>query len=118
MARRKRIGIKRARLSIVEGIALYLAVADLGVGETAHALERFGIDYCCMPQPRHQFLRATKQLHFYATGSAIAAMRKAGRKVEVIADAQKEAAKMQKRIPKDDRFKGGKTGPEGVGKLI
>jgi hypothetical protein len=48
----------------------------------------------------------------------VTALREAGRKVEVLADANAEGKRLQKLVGKGDRFEGGRLGPPGVGKLI
>jgi hypothetical protein len=95
----------------------YRILVDISPHETRRNLGAYHIDHCCMPQPE---LDATgvRRLHGYASGATVAALRKSGRKVEVLADADAEGKRLRKFIGKGDRFKGGRRGPPGVGKLI
>jgi hypothetical protein len=102
----------------VKGDTLYRVHVDLSPHETVGILGSFRLDYCCMPQDRAPE-PGRRRLHAYASGATVAAMRKAGRRVEVIADAHAEGRRMQKLLGGGtDRFRGGKQGPEGVGTLI
>jgi hypothetical protein len=81
-------------------------------------LRRFRLDHCCMPQPAAE-PTGVRRLHAYASGATVAALRKAGRKVDVRADADAEGKRLQKKlIGKGDRFSGGRGGPRGVGELV
>jgi len=101
----------------VDDKAIYRVHVEMSPHETVRNLGAFKLDYCCMPQERdtHDGLL---RLQAYASGAAIAALRKAGRKVDVLADAQAEGQRMQKLISRTNRFAGGKSGPETIGKLI
>jgi hypothetical protein len=101
----------------VDDKTIYRIRVEMSPHETVRNLGEFRMDYCCMPQERDE-RSGKKRLHAYARGATIAALRKAGRKVEVLADAIAEGRRMQKLISKTDRFEGGKRGPEAIGKLI
>jgi hypothetical protein len=102
----------------VKDETLYRVRVDLSPHETVGILGSFHLDYCCMPQERAPE-PGRRRLHAYASGATVAAMRKAGRRVEVMADAHAEGRRMQKLLGRGaDRFRGGKHGPEGVGTLI
>jgi hypothetical protein len=96
---------------------IYRIRVQMSSHETVRNLGQFRLDYCCMPQERDD-RGGPPRLHAYARGAVVTAMRKAGRKVEVLADALAEGRQMQKFISKTDRFQGGKKGPETIGKLV
>ena len=96
---------------------IYRVRVQMSPHETVRNLGQFRLDYCCMPQ-EHDDRGGPPRLHAYARGAAVTAMRKAGRKVEVLADALAEGRRLQKFISKTDRFQGGKKGPETIGKLV
>jgi hypothetical protein len=108
---------RRARAPRVAPRRTYRILVDMSPHERAAALGEFRIDHCCMPQPRRDASGAWR-LHGFATGSTIASLRRSGRKVEVLADAQTEGRRLQRFIGKGDRFEGGRRGPTGVGKLV
>jgi len=101
----------------VDDKKIYRVRVEMSPHETVRNLGAFKLDYCCMPQERDE-RGGQRRLHTYARGAVVAAMRKAGRKVEVLADAHVEGQRMQKLISKTNRFEGGKRGPETIGKLI
>jgi hypothetical protein len=119
MARGKRIAAPAAGFEApVKAETLYRVRVDLSPHETVGNLGAFHLDYCCMPQERAPD-GASRRLHTYASGATVAALRKAGRRVEVLADAHAEGRRMQKLLGGGtDRFRGGKQGPEGVGTLV
>jgi hypothetical protein len=114
MAKKADTGGQKAR--IVHN-KMYRVLVDVSPHETVRNLGAFKLDYCCMPQPRDE-KTGGRRVHAYASGATVAALRKAGRAVDVRADAMVEGRRMQKRIAKGDRFRGGRDGPSGVGKLI
>ena len=95
----------------------YRVLVDLGPHETVRNLHRFRLDYCCMPQ-RPPDRSGVRSLHAFASGRKVAALRRAGRKVRVLADADIEGARARRFIGQGDRFKGGRSGPRGVGRLV
>jgi hypothetical protein len=95
----------------------YRILVDVGPHETPRNLGAYHVDHCCMPQPDPDG-SGIRRLHAYSTGATVLGLRKSGRKVEVLADADAEGKRLQKFIGKGDRFKGGCHGPPGVGKLI
>jgi hypothetical protein len=101
----------------VEDHTIYRVRVDMSPHETVRNLGAFKLDYCCMPQERDE-RGATRRLHAYARGAVVAALRKAGRKVEVLADAHAEGRRMQQLISKTNRFEGGRRGPDTIGELI
>ena len=101
----------------VDDKKIYRVRVDMSPHETVRNLGAFNLDFCCMPQEREE-RGSQRRLHAYARGATVAALRKAGRRVEVLADAMAEGQRMQKLISKTDRFEGGKRGPEAIGKLI
>jgi hypothetical protein len=88
----------------------YRVVVNIGPHETSRNLHPFHLDHCCMPQ-RPADSAGVRSLHGYTSGATVTALHKAGRKVSVLADAQRF-------VGKGDRFKGGRRGPPGVGKLV
>jgi hypothetical protein len=109
---------KRAnRTILVATDKTYRVLINVGPHETPRNLHPFRLDHCCMPQ-RPADATGVRWLHAYASGATVRALRKAGRKVSVLADAEKEGKRAQQFVGKGDRFKGGRLGPPGVGKLI
>jgi hypothetical protein len=96
----------------------YRVLVDLAPNETVGSLRDVNLDHACMPQPPRDERAGITRLHAYASGHAIETLRKAGRKVEVLADAMAEGKRLQKLVGKGDRFEGGRRGPGGVGKLV
>ena len=95
----------------------YRVLVNVGPHETSRNLHPFHLDHCCMPQ-RPADSAGVRWLHSYASGATVTALRKAGRRVSVLADAEKEGKRAQRFVGKGDRFKGGRYGPPGVGKLV
>jgi hypothetical protein len=95
----------------------YRVLVEIGPHETSRNLGSHQIDHCCMPQPDPDST-GIRRLHGYTSGMMVTALRKAGRKVEVLADANAEGKRLQKLVGKGDRFEGGRLGPPGVGMLI
>jgi len=95
----------------------YRIFVHLPPGKTLRELSEFPLDHCCMPHHRDEKTGA-QRLMAYAKGAHVEAMRTAGHKIEVLADADKEGKRLQKLISKKDRFHGGKSGPSGVGTLF
>ena len=95
----------------------YRVLVDVGPHETARNLHRFRLDHCCMPQ-RPPDRAGVRWLHAFASGRKVVALRRAGHKVRVLADADIEGAHARRFIGKGDRFKSGRQGPKGVGKLV
>ena len=95
----------------------YRILVEISPHETPRNLGAYHIDHCCMPQPDRDDT-GVRRLHAYASGATVSALRKSGRTVKVVADADAEGKRIQKFIGKGDRFKGGRRGPPGVGKLI
>jgi hypothetical protein len=118
MARKSRVVAKRAgKLARVATNKTYRVLVEISPHETVRNLGAFHLDHCCMPQPRDE-KTGGRRVHAYAQGSTIVALRQAGRKVEVLADAMVEGKRMQKLVGKGDRFQGGRRGPAGIGKLV
>ena len=101
----------------VDPKTIYRIRIDLAPDENAQALRAFRLDYCCMPFERDP-KGGRMRLHSYANGATAAAMRKAGRTVEVMGDAVAETKHLHKLFSKADRFQGGLRGPELIGTLI
>jgi hypothetical protein len=97
----------------------YRVLVDMMPGENAPSLNMFQLDYCCMPQMQTSS-RLVQRLHAFADGATIDAIRKSGRAVEVLADAEDESRRaIAAAGPADrDRFEGGVRGPDLVGRLI
>lgn len=95
----------------------YRILVETAADEVVSDFRRYHLDYWCMPQP-HAAASGVRWLHAHASGATVAALRKAKRKVKVLADARKEGKRLQKSISKIDRFAGGGSGPPGVGKLV
>ena len=94
----------------------YRILVELSPHEHVANLSRFHLQHSCMPQSPPT-ASGSRDLHAFARGAAITSLRKAGRKVRVLADADAEGRRLQRSIGKGDRFKGGRSGPRGVGKL-
>jgi hypothetical protein len=117
MARKSKfIAMGVGKDAAVDPKRMYRVVVEMKPGETVRDLKGFKLDYCCMPQSR-EIVAGKSRLHAYSSGAAIAAIRKAGRPVEVLADAEEEGKRMQKFVSKTNRFAGG-AHPQGVGVLI
>jgi hypothetical protein len=95
----------------------YRILVEVGPHESLRNLHHFRLDHCCMPQ-RSIDDAGVRRLHAYASGATIVALRKAGRKVKVLADANAEGKILRRFVGKGDRFEGGQRGPAGVGKLV
>lgn len=95
----------------------YRILVEMSPHETVGNLGEFRLQHACMPQPRPTE-SGTGRLHAFARGATVVALRKAGRKVRVLADADAEGKRLQRHIGKGDRFKGGRSGPKGIGKLV
>ena len=117
MARQSRAARLRGKIAFIAADNTYRVIVRMTPHETVRNLGAFRLDFCCMPQPR-SVTSGERTLHAYASGRTIAELRKAGRTVEVLADAKLEGRRMQKLVGKGDRFKGGRLGPAGVGKLV
>ena len=115
MARRSRVRRASSGKRVAPG-KTYRLLVEVGPHETPRNLHPFRLDHC-MPQ-RPAYENGVRRLHAYASGSTVKALRKAGRKVKVLADADKEGKRLQRHIGKGDRFRGGRHGPVGVGKLV
>ena len=94
----------------------YRILVESSPFERVTNLSRFHLQYSCMPQPPPA-ASGSRQLHAFARGVAVRALRKAGRKVTVLADADAESQRLQRSIGKGDRFRGGQSGPKGIGRL-
>jgi len=118
MAKKARYASKRGGKNVrVASTKTYRILVETSPHETVRNLGHFRLDHCCMPQPPRDAIGGGR-LHAYASGATVAALRKAGRKVHVLADAITEGKRAQKHIGKGDRFQGGQRGPAGLGKLI
>jgi len=95
----------------------YRILVEMSPHEKVGNLGGFRVQHACMVQPRPTE-SGTRNLHAYARGATITALRKAGRKVTVLADADAEGKRLQKHIGTGDRFKAGRFGPKGSGKLV
>ena len=116
MVRRSRVRRASSGKRVAPG-KTYRLFVEVGPHETPRNLHPFRLDHCCMPQ-RPADENGVRRLHAFASGSTVKALRKAGRKVKVLADADKEGKRLQRHIGKGDRFRGGRRGPVGVGKLV
>ena len=114
---KKRRPAKRAAGPRIDRTGSYRILVEMRPNEEFDDMGRRRLDYLCMPQPP-ETASGVRRVHAYASGSTVTALRKAGRKVKVLADARKEGKRLQKFISKTDRFAGGKNGPPGVGKLV
>ena len=102
----------------VDAAKLYRVRVAMSPHENVRILDPYNLDYCCMPQERGE-RGGPVLLQAYARGAQVAAMRKAGRRVEVLADALEEGRRMQALVSKTNRFSAaGGGGPQPVGKLI
>jgi|ERR1043165_5055521 hypothetical protein len=110
----KRKAPSKARVSSSK---VYRVLVEMSPHETIRNASTPGLNYCCMPQPAPD-ASGQRRIHGYASGTAVKALRRAGRAVHVIADAAAEGKRAQKNVSKIDRFEGGRSGPPGVGKLI
>ncbi|MGD9923384.1 MAG: hypothetical protein AB7V13_18360 [Pseudorhodoplanes sp.] len=102
----------------VRNNGVYRILVDMVPGESLAALAPFRLDYCCMPQAQASS-RPIQRLHAFAGGATVEAMRKAGRNVEILADAEAESrtAISELRLADEDRFASGSLPPT-VGRLI
>jgi hypothetical protein len=118
MAKKSSSVAKRRRGAVPLGPRkTYRVHVHMSAHETAANLGTDGLDHCCMPQPPRN-MEGHRQLHAFASGAAIAELRRKGRKVEILADTAVEGKKAQKNVSTVDRFKGGRSGPPGVGDLL
>jgi len=117
MARKSRPAKRAAGKTRLAPGKNYRVLLEVSPHESLRNMRGFRLDHCCMPQPPAD-QGGTQRLHAFATGATIAALRKAGRTVKVLADADAEGKRMQKLIAKGDRFQGGRSTPRGVGKLV
>ena len=117
MAEKPRKARKRSGETKVDPRQTYRVHIRMDPHETARHLATNGLDHCCMPQP-HRHEDGSRKLHAYASGKAIIALRRKGRRVKVLANTATEGKKAQKNVSTGDRFKGGERGPPGVGILI
>jgi hypothetical protein len=95
----------------------YRVLVEMSPHEKVGNLSGFNLQHVCMPQPRPT-ASGTRHLHAFARGTTVSRLRKAGRTVKVLADADAEGKRLQKHIGKGDRFQGGRAAPKGVGKLV
>ena len=116
MARRPRRA--SAKQTATEAAKTYRVLVEVGPHEGVGNLEGVTLDHACMPQPPRDASTGARHLHAYASGKTVEALRKTGRSIDVLADAEAESKRLQKMVGKGDRFKGGRSGPKGVGKLI
>ena len=117
MARKSRPAKRATGKTRVARGKTYRILLEVSPHESLRNMRGFRLDHCCMPQPPAD-KSGTQRLHAFATGSTVAALRKAGRTVKVLADADAEGKRMQQLIGKGDRFEGGRGAPRGVGKLV
>jgi hypothetical protein len=118
MAKKARYASKRgSKHARIASSKTYRVLVETSPHETARNLGRFRLAHCCMPQPPRD-ANGGRRLHAFASGATVTALRKAGRKVHVLADANAEGKRAQKHIGKGDRFQAGQRGPSGIGKLI
>ena len=117
MAKTSRLPATRARkYARIVPSKQYRILVELSPYEKVANLSRFHLQHSCMPQSPPA-ANGSRDLHAFAPGTAVTALRKAGRKVTVLADADAESRRLQRNIGKGDRFKGGRSGPTGVGRL-
>jgi hypothetical protein len=107
---------KRGAMTI-DARKTYRVLVHMAPHESARHLETEEVDHCCMPQP-HRHQEGHRQLHAFATGSAIDALKRKGRVVHILADTSVEGKEAQKNVGTGDRFRRGRSGPPGVGELI
>jgi len=97
----------------------YRVLVDLLPGESPASLAPFYLDYCCIPQAAPSG-RLVQQLHALADAATVEEMRKLGRGVQILADADSESKEAIRSLGSADRdrFSGGAQGPALVGRLI
>ncbi len=117
MAKASRTVAKRARAGRIAAGKHYRILVEMSPHERVANLGAFRLDHACVPQPEPS-AAGMRQLHAFARGTAVLALRKAGRSVTVLADADAEGKRLQKHVGKGDRFKGGRYGPSGIGQLV
>jgi hypothetical protein len=117
MARKARRAKRASGKTRIKSGKTFRVLLEVSPHESLRNMRGFRLDHCCMPQPPAD-QSGTQRLHAFAKGSTIQALRKAGRKVKVLADAEAEGKRAQKQIGKGDRFEGGHRPPSGVGKLV
>jgi len=118
MTKRPRaIGKRSSKGSKIAAAKYYRVLVEMSPHESVRNLSGFRLDHSCMPQPLPTASGA-RHLHAFAGGAAIVALRKAGRKVKVLADTDAEGVRLRKHVGRGDRFLGGRSGPKGVGRLI
>jgi hypothetical protein len=101
----------------VKARKFYRILVEVGPHESLRNLHHFRLDHCCMPQ-RSIDDAGIRRLHAYASGATVLALRKAGRKVKILADVNAEGKSVRQFVGKGDRFQGGQHGSTGVGKLV
>ena len=116
MAKTIRSHAGRRRRRRIIATKQYRILVELSPFEKVTNLSRFHLQHSCMPQPPPA-TSGSRHLHAFARGVAVTALRKAGRKVAVLANADAESRRLQRSIGKGDRFRGGQSGPKGIGKL-
>jgi hypothetical protein len=115
---KKRSHLKhKQRVARVRTRKFYRILVEVGPHESLRNLHQFRLDHCCMPQ-RSIDDAGIRRLHAYASGATVLALRKAGRKVKILADANAEGQSVRHFVGKGDRFDAGQRGPAGVGKLV
>ena len=117
MARKARRAKRTSGKTRIKSGKTFRVLLEVSPHESLRNMRGFRLDHCCMPQPPTD-QSGTQRLHAFATGATVQALRKAGRKVKVLADADAEGKRAQKQIGKGDRFEGGHRAPSGVGKLV
>src|SRR5215813_12113311 len=115
-SRSKARGRRRPRAALAAATH-YRILVEMSPHERVGNLGAFGLQHSCLPQPPPS-ASGTRELHALARGTTVTALRKAGRKVRVLADADTEGQRLRKHVGKGDRFNGGRSGPKGIGKLI
>lgn len=116
MAKKPKKARQRRGATTIDPRKTYRVSIRMQPHETVRHLGVRGIDHCCMPQPRRHE-HGSRMLHAYASGAAILALRRKGRKVKVLAETAKEGKEAQKNVSDRDRFGGGTSGPPGVGEF-
>src|SRR6266852_390109 len=100
MAKKLRPVAKRAAGALrISPAKNYRILVEVGPHETPRNLGAYHIDHCCMPQPDPDGT-GIRRLHAYTSGATVSALRKSGRKVEVLADADAEGKHLQRFIGK------------------